>query len=167
MRGLAPLFIAISLISENTIRSLVGEKIEGTDYYILTVDIKSGNNIVVELESMGPISITDCVDISRQIEHNLDREEEDFSLQVTSPGLDKPLKDFRQYIKNIGRTLNLKLKDDKELEAELIQADQEKITIKTSRKERIPGKKRKELIVEEHVLKYSDIKQAKIKIVFK
>lgn len=145
----------------------MGEKIEGTDYYILSVEIKSGNNIFVELESMGPVAISDCVDISRQIEHNLDREEEDFSLQVSSPGLDKPLKDFRQYIKNIGRTLKVKLEKDTELEGVLAEANQENITLKTSRKERVPGKKRKELIEEEHVLTYPEIKQARIKIMFK
>lgn len=145
----------------------MGEKIEGTDYYILSVEIKSGNNIFVELESSGPVAISDCVDISRQIEHNLDREEEDFSLQVSSPGLDKPLKDFRQYIKNIGRTLKVKLEKDTELEGLLTEANQENITLKTSKKERVPGKKRKELIEEEHVLAYPDIKQARIKIMFK
>ncbi|MCA1763232.1 MAG: ribosome assembly cofactor RimP [Cryomorphaceae bacterium] len=155
------------MITENTIRALVGEKIEGTDYYILSVEIKSGNNIFVELESMGPVAISDCVDISRQIEHNLDREEEDFSLQVSSPGLDKPLKDFRQYVKNIGRTLKVKLEKDTELEGVLAEANQENITLKTSRKERVPGKKRKELIEEEHVLTYPEIKQARIKIMFK
>jgi len=167
VRGLAPLFIDHILISENTIRSLVGEKIEGTDYYILSVDIKPGNNITVELEGMGPVSISDCVDISRQIEHNLDRELEDFSLQVTSPGLDKPLKDFRQYIKNVGRTLKVKLEEGQELEGELLEADQEKIVLQTKTKKRVEGKKRKELIVEDHQLIYPDIKQAKIKILFK
>lgn len=108
------------MINENTIRALVSEKIAETDYYLLSVEIKAGNNIIVELERMGPVSISDCVDISRQIEHNLDREEEDFSLSVSSPGLDKPLRDYRQYIKNIGRFLSIRLADGTELEGELI-----------------------------------------------
>lgn len=120
----------------------------------------------MELESAGPVSITDCVDFSRQIEHNLDREAEDFSLQVSSPGLDKPLRDYRQYIKNVGRSLDLKMMDGREFEAELLSATDESIVVKTSRKEKIPGKKRKELIEEEHTLAYVDIAQAKIKIKF-
>lgn len=155
------------MITENTIRALVAEKIEDTEYYLLSVDIRPGNVINVELESMGPVSILDCVDISRQIEHNLDREEEDFSLQVSSPGLDKPLRDYRQYIKNVGRELKIKLMDNTDIEGELLKADAEKIEVKESRKERVEGKKKKEIVEINHVLAYAEIKQAKIKITFK
>jgi len=155
------------LITEDTIRVLIDEKIDGTDYYVLSLDIKPGNVITVELESSGPVGITDCVDISRQIEHNLDRENEDFALQVSSPGLDKPLRDHRQYIKNVGRELKVRLNDDSEIAGELIEADAEKIKLHTSRKERLEGKKKKVLIEEDIVLKYDEIKQAKIKINFK
>ncbi|MEM9052243.1 MAG: ribosome assembly cofactor RimP [Bacteroidota bacterium] len=155
------------MITENTIRGLVAEKIEGTDYYILEVDIKPGNNIKVELESMGPVSISDCVDISRQIEHNLDRDAEDFSLQVTSPGLDKPLRDHRQYMKNVGRNLKIQRTEGSELEGELIAANEEGVKVFTKRKERVPGKKKKITIEEEVELSYAEIRQAKIKINFK
>lgn len=155
------------MITENTIRSLVAEKIEGTEYYILDLDIKAGNIIKLELESMGPVSISDCVDISRQIEHNLDREEEDFALQVSSPGIDKPLRDPRQYIKNVGRSLAVKLTEGAEVEGELMAADENGIKVHTKRKERVPGKKKKILIEEELDLSYTEIKQAKIKINFK
>ncbi|MGB6038142.1 MAG: ribosome assembly cofactor RimP [Cryomorphaceae bacterium] len=155
------------MITENTIRSLVAEKIEGTEYYILELEIKPGNNIKVELESMGPVSISDCVDISRQIEHNLDREAEDFALQVSSPGIDKPLRDPRQYMKNVGRSLKVKLSEGEEVEGELMNADEKGIKLLTKRKERVPGKKKKILIEEELDLTYPEIKQAKIKINFK
>lgn len=155
------------MIDENTIRTLVKEKIAETDYYLLSVDIKPGNNIFVELERMGPVSISDCVDISRQIEHNLDREEEDFSLSVSSPGLDKPLRDYRQYIKNIGRHLDIRLTDGTELEGELIDANEEHIKVKEQKKERVAGKKKKESVELEHTFNYPEIKQAKIKIIFK
>jgi len=165
--GQQPLFLLPALITEDTIRALIDEKIDGTDYYVLSLDIKPGNNITVELESSGPVGITDCVDISRQIEHNLDRENEDFSLQVSSPGLDKPLRDYRQYIKNVGRELKVRLTDDSETSGELIEADAGKIKLRTSRKERLEGKKKKVVIEEDVVLNYGDIKQAKIKINFK
>jgi len=155
------------VITENTIRSLVAEKIEGTEYYILDLDIKAGNIIKLELESMGPVSISDCVDISRQIEHNLDREEEDFALQVSSPGIDQPLRDPRQYIKNVGRSLSVKLTEGAEVEGELMAADENGIKVHTKRKEQVPGKKKKILIEEEMDLTYPEIKQAKIKINFK
>ena len=155
------------MITENTIRSLVNEKIENTDYYLLSVEIKAGNNIFVELERMGPVSISDCVDISRQIEHNLNREEEDFSLSVSSPGLDKPLRDYRQYIKNIGRHLKVQLTDSRVVEGELMAADQAQITLKEIKKVRVEGKKKKETVENDHIIKYPEIQQAKIKIIFK
>lgn len=155
------------MITENTIRALIGTKIEGTEYYILSLDIGPGNAIVVELENSGPVSIEDCVAISRAIEHNLDREAEDFSLQVSSPGLDKPLRDHRQYIKNVGRTLKVRLADNEEVEGELRSADAEKIVLFTQRKERVEGKKKRILVEEERELTYPEIKQAKIKINFK
>lgn len=165
--GLPPLFLLPQLITESTVRALIDEKIAGTDYYVLRLEIKSGNNISVELESMGPVGISDCVDISRQIEHNLDREAEDFSLQVSSPGLDKPLIDYRQYIKNKGRDLKILMNDDTEVTGTLTDADEAKITLHTERKEKLPGKKKKVKIEEDKVLPYTDIKQAKIKINFK
>ena len=155
------------MITENTIRTLVAEKIADTEYYLLSVDIRPGNVINVELESMGPVSILDCVDISRQIEHNLDREAEDFSLQVSSPGLDKPLRDYRQYVKNIGRELKIKLMDDTEIQGELLKADAERIEVKETKKVRVDGKSKKEIVEINHVLAYSEIKQAKIIITFK
>lgn len=164
---MAPLFIKLNLITENKIRELVAEKIENTDYYILSVDVKPGNSIYVEIESMGPVSIEDCVSISRQIEHNLNRDEEDFSLQVASPGLDKPLRDYRQFIKNIGRDLNLRLSDNKEMKGELIHADEDKIQVKEIKKEKVEGKKKKVMVEHVHTISYPEIKQAKIRITFK
>lgn len=155
------------MITENKIRELVAEKIEHTDYYLLSVDVKPGNAIYVELESMGPVSIEDCVEISRQIEHNLNREEEDFSLQVASPGLDKPLRDYRQYIKNIGRELDIRLLNNAEIKGELVQADEEKIQVKEIKKEKVEGKKKKVTVEHMHTISYPEIKQAKIRITFK
>jgi ribosome maturation factor RimP len=155
------------VITENKIRKLIAEKIEGTEYYILSLNIGPGNNIVVELENSGPVSISDCVDISRQIEHNLDRESEDFALQVSSPGIDKPLRDYRQYIKNVGRDLKIMLARGEEIEGTLKAATQEGIELHTARKERVEGKKKKEIIEETLKMGYHEIKQAKIIINFK
>lgn len=116
---------------------------------------------------MAPVAISDCVDISRQIEHNLDREEEDFSLSVSSPGLDKPLKDYRQYVKNVGRFLRVRLADGTEIEGELTEADKDGICLKEVKKVRLDGAKKKERIETEYKLKFPEIKQAKIKIIFK
>ena len=155
------------MITENTIRQLIDARIEGTDQYILAVEIKPGNNITVELESTGAVSIEDCIDVSRAIEHNLDREQEDFSLKVTSPGLDKPLRDYRQFVKNVGRQLKIKLADGHEVEGDLLAADESGIKLHTRHQERVEGKKKKIWVEKDHELSYPEIKEAKVKINFK
>ena len=105
--------------------------------------------------------------VSRNIEHNLDREEADFELSVTSAGLDKGLRVFPQYKKNIGREVDVKLVDGGEINGTMIDATPEQIVIQTTRKEKLEGKKKKEVIVEDHVLPMNKVKETKIVISFK
>lgn len=136
--------------------------------FIVDLRISDTNVISLEIDSeTGSVSIDDCVRVSRNIEHNLDREEQDFELSVSSAGLDKPLRVLKQYPKNIGRELKVKTVSGDKVEGVLTEADAEGIVLQTSRKERIEGKKKKELIVEDIPLKYADIKEAKVVISFK
>lgn len=136
--------------------------------FIVDLRISDTNVISLEIDSeTGGVSIDDCVRVSRNIEHNLDREEQDFELSVSSAGLDKPLRVLKQYPKNIGRELKVKTVSGDKVEGVLTEADAEGIVLQTSRKERIEGKKKKELIVEDIPLKYADIKEAKVVISFK
>lgn len=166
-RGESPLFVIINMISEKLVRQLIEEKISGTDYYILNLSISPGNNIKVEIESTKPVSISDCVDISRQVEHNLDREAEDFSLSVSSPGVGEPLQDYRQYVKNIGREVNIRLTDGSEIAGTLISADEKSTTVEHSFKQKIEGTKKKEIVTEVKTLDYDKIKETKVQISFK
>ena len=77
------------------------------DLYLVDLKISAGNDIVVILEGDKSLSLQDCLDVSRAIEFNLDREAVDFSLQVMSPGLSEPLLFPRQYRRNIGRDLEV------------------------------------------------------------
>src|SRR5690606_8963013 len=122
--------------------------------FIVDLRISDTNVISLEIDSeTGGVSIDDCVRVSRNIEHNLDREEQDFELSVSSAGLDKPLRVLKQYPKNIGRELKVKTVSGDKVEGVLTEADAEGIVLQTSRKERIEGKKKKELIVEDIPLK--------------
>jgi ribosome maturation factor RimP len=105
--------------------------------------------------------------VSRNIEHNLDRESEDFELHVSSAGLDKPFRVLAQYIKNIGREVKLVTNDGKKHEGLLTAATAEEVTLEKSRMEKIEGKKKKELIVEQLVFPMTQIKETKIVISFK
>jgi len=158
------------MISKKIVRRLAEERIEELDngLFIVELKISSNNAITIELDKHeGNVAITDCMSVSRNVEHNLDREEQDFELSVTSAGLDKGLRVFAQYLKNIGREVKVKLNEGGKLEGLMTEATQESITIQTTRKEKIEGRKKKETIVEDHVLPMESIKETKIVISFK
>lgn len=155
------------MISKDRVKELVEERIEGTDIFIVELNVYEGNKIKVLLDADSGLAIQSCVSVSRNIEHNLDREEEDFELSVSSPGLDNPLKVVRQYKKNVGRSLKVKTLDETKFEGVLETADEEKIIILERRKERIEGRKKKEWIEERHEIMYDNIKEAKVVISFK
>lgn len=158
------------MISKNKIKDLAQERIDelNNDLFIVDISISSANVIQIELESAnGNVAIKDCVSVSRNVEHNLDREEQDFELHVSSAGLDKPFRVVQQYVKNIGRSVTVNPNEGKKVEGDLIAADETSFTIRTTRKERIEGKKKKEIIVDDLVFNYNDVKETKIIITFK
>jgi ribosome maturation factor RimP len=158
------------MLNREYIIELAEERIAELDKGLFIVDLRIGesNSIMLEIDSeIGNVSIDDCIRVSRNIEHNLDREEQDFELHVSSAGLDRPLRVTRQYPKNIGRELKVKTEDGRKIEALLVAADENGILLKTERKEKVEGKKKKEVIVEEIPLKYTEIKEAKVVISFK
>lgn len=155
------------MISKERVQELIDERIEGTDIFVVELSISDSNQIKVLLDADNGLSIEKCISVSRNIEHNLDREEEDFELTVSSSGLDNPLKVTRQYIKNIGRSLKVKQVEGGSLEGKLETADEEGIVIVERRKERVEGRKKKEWIEEKHELKYDNILEAKVVISFK
>ena len=158
------------MISKERVRELVLERINelNNGLFIVDISISAKNDISVELDKHdGGVSVQDCVSVSRNVEHNLDREEQDFSLNVSSAGLDKGLRVFDQYKKNVGRELKLKLMDGTSIEGELMLAEEDGITIQTKRKVQVEGKKKKELMIEDFKIPMEQIKEAKIVISFK
>ena len=158
------------MISKKNIEALAKERIDelGKDLFIVGISIATGNVIRVELESAeGNVAIEDCVSVSRNIEHNLDREEQDFELHVSSAGLDQPLRVVQQFKKNVGRDVKTKLEDGSKLEGLLKEATDEYFVVETSRKDRLEGKKKKVLVTEDHKINYKEDKGTKIVISFK
>ncbi len=158
------------MISKKIVKQLINERIEELDNGLFIVDLRisSNNQINVELDKYeGNVSVDDCIRVSRNVEHNLDREEQDFELSVSSSGLDKGLRVFAQYKKNIGRDVKVKRKEGGKIEGTLIDATKEQIIVQNSRKERIEGKKKKETIVEDHIIPMSNVLETKIVISFK
>jgi len=145
----------------------VEEKIDGTDYFLVDLSVSSSNAILVEIDSAEGVKISDCVAISRHIEGNLDREEVDFELSVSSAGVGRPFKILKQYEKNIGKEVEVLLVDGQKLKGELQKADKDGIVLKTSRKDRVEGKKKKEIIIEHKNIPMDGIKETKVIISFK
>jgi ribosome maturation factor RimP len=99
------------MIDRKEIERLVEERIQELDngLYVVEMTISSTNVIRIEIDKInGGVTVADCVSVSRNVEHNLDREKADFELHVSSAGLDKPFRHINQYIKNVGRTINVK-----------------------------------------------------------
>lgn len=139
---------------------------ERTDLFLIDLKVSSGNDIVVILDGDEGVTLQDCLDASRAIENNLDREEEDFSLQVMSAGLSEPLTLPRQYAKNIGRALAITTKDGKSVKGELSSTDENGIVLLHKyRKPKEVGKGKVDA-VEEIKINYPDIAKAVIEIKF-
>ena len=152
------------MINKKKIEELALERIAelDKDLFIVEISISASNSMRVEIDSaFGNVAIEDCISVSRNIEHNLDREEQDFELQVSSPGLDKPFRVVQQYKKNVGREVKLTSLNGVKLEGVLKSADDNGVVIETTRKERLEGKKKKVTLVEEHPFNYDEIKETK------
>lgn len=160
------------MIDARTVHHLANEFLEGGSGFIVDVKVASGNVIKIDLENDERTSIEDCVALSRHIEGSFDREEEDFSLDVGSPGLDKPLKVLRQYLKLIGKQVSVNPIEGKKIEGELVNIEEvdgeiQGLVLKTREKKRVDGRKAKQWVEEEHRFQTSDIEWTKVIISFK
>ena len=149
------------------VEQLVHEFLETRkDLYLVDLKISAGDDITVILDGDEGLSLQDCLDASRAIEFNLDREEHDFSLQVMSPGLSEPLKLPRQFKKNMGREIEVLLNSDEKIQGEVVAVDDEKVTIVLRyRRPKLIGKG-KEDVVENKEIPYTEIKKALVVIKF-
>lgn len=137
-----------------------------TDLFLVDLKISASSDVIVILDGDNGVTLQDCLDASRAIEFNMDREIHDFSLQVMSAGLSEPLESPRQFKKNIGREIEVMLNDSSEIEGELLSVDEEKIVLKLEyRRPKLIGKG-KEDVVEEKEIPYSEIKKALVVIKF-
>lgn len=152
------------MIGKELILNLAEEALEGTGIYVVKVDIKPSNNIFISLDSNTGVKIEDCIKLSRFINSKLDREVEDFSLEVSSFGLTQGLQLPIQYVKNIGRDVTVLKNDGEKLIGTLIEASEDSFTIRPKTKSKT---KKKEEEVERLEILYKDTKEVKVVITFK
>ncbi|PZX94008.1 ribosome assembly cofactor RimP [Flavobacterium aquariorum] len=139
--------------------------LEKPSVFLIDLTITDSFKIIIGIDGDNGVVLQDCIDVSRAVESNLDREEQDYSLEVASVGVGSPLKLVRQYKKNIGRTLIVKTNTEN-IEAELVEAND--LFIILSWKAREPKKigKGKETVQKEQQIPYSDIKEAIVTVTF-
>jgi ribosome maturation factor RimP len=135
--------------------------------FIVDVQVSASNVIKVFVDSFDGLTIDRCVEISRYLENCLDREKEDFELQVSSPGLTESFRLKEQYLKNEGREVEIVTADGTKRTGLLKEAKSDFILLETSSREKVEGHKKKQLVVKEHHIDYSDIKNAKVVVSFK
>ena len=150
------------------VKSLLDEALElNKELFLVYFDINESNHISVIVDGDKGVSVSECMRISRNIDHNFDREEEDFSLEVSSFDISHSLTIPRQYIKNIGRKLKIKTVADEKFEGTLLSfSDDNKFVLKW--KERVPKTigKGKMTVEKQQEFSIDDVKEAKVVIIF-
>jgi ribosome maturation factor RimP len=154
------------MISKDIVRNSVLAVIHETSIFLVDVNVNSANRISVKVDKPEGITIDDCVNISRAIESGLNRETEDFELEVSSPGLTEPLTVLEQYRKNCGRPVDVVKRDGQKISGLLQQADDEGIILHVKTKIRETGQKRPKTVMQPVTLNFNDIKTTKVTITF-
>jgi len=138
-----------------------------SDCFFVDASVNPGNQIVVEIDHDTAVGIDDCVALSRFIEERLDRNVEDYDLEVGSSGIGTPFKIVRQYQKNRGKEVEVLLKNGVKLKGILQSADEKGCTITVAKQVKPEGSKRKETVMEDQTYPYDEIKYTKNIIIFK
>lgn len=166
MRGLIVPSFYKNMTFKEKVSELINEGLEEKpSVFLIDLTITDAFKIIVTLDGDNGVTLQDCIDISRAIENNLDREEQDFSLEVASGGVSAPLKLVRQYKKNIGRTLQVKTATEI-ITAALVDANDDFITLTWTAREPKEIGKGKVTVEKKLELPYADIKEAIVTITF-
>ena len=132
--------------------------VESRGCFITEVTISSDNDIVLAIESEeGTVDMDDCVAVNNAFLAVFDQEKEDYSLTVTSAGLDQPFKILKQYQKAVGTKVEVKTRDGRKLTGTLVSADEDNFVLSYEVKEAVPGKKKKEMVKHEDTFAYDEI----------
>ena len=155
------------MIDKNAVKQLVDTWLEGKDYFLTDITISTDDRIVVEIDHKDGVWIEDCVALSRFIEDGLNRDEEDFELEVGSAGIGQPFKVHKQYEIHQGDTVEVLTAEGKELIGTLADVQPESFTVTVTEKVKEEGKKRPVMKERDVRLNFADVKWTKYYIDFK
>lgn len=151
---------------QNKVTELLNSALEEDgSLFLIDFSISTDNRIKVVIDGDAGVTVQDCIKISRAIEHNLDRDEVDFALEVASAGATAPLVLPRQYKKNLGRKMEVKTPDDT-IEGNLTEVTEEGIILEWKAREPKPIGKGKVTVRKKQEIDFSDIKEAKVILKF-
>ena len=149
------------MIKAALIEELISEKLRQDNMFIVELSVKPGNKITLVIDNVKGVPISYCIEINKLIEAGLDRDKEDFELEVASAGIGQPFKVKGQYQKNIGRDVEVLSLDGKKFIGKLTAVADDTFSVEVGVMERIEGKKRKELQVNTVNYKFDEVKQVK------
>lgn len=154
------------MIDSEKVKELATEAIAEEGAFLVDLNISSDSRIKVLVDHLEGIRIEQLTRISRFVEHNLDREENDFAIEVSSPGIDLPFTLKEQYQKNVGRAIKVSLLDGSERKGDLIKFEEDMITISWTEKQPKPVGKGKVKVTKEEVISLKDIKETSLELRF-
>lgn len=155
------------MIDKQKVIELTQEWLSGKEYFLVDVAISKSDKITVEIDHADGVWIEDCADLSRHIESGLSRDTEDYELEVGSAGLGQPFKVLQQYLIHIGKEVETLSKAGKKLKGILKEANEQEFVITTTKKAKVEGCKRPQLVEEDIKFSYDDVKYTKYIINFK
>jgi ribosome maturation factor RimP len=155
------------MIDKKLVESIVNEQLNPDEEFVVDITVSASNKIMVLLDGDNGITIDRCVKVSRAIEQSFDRDEEDFELEVASAGLSESLRLPRQYKKNVGRSLEVVKSDGQKLKGLLLSANDSTLALEVESMVKPEGKKRKEKVVEQFEIPYTEVKSAFVVISFR
>ncbi len=155
------------MISKDIVYQIVENFIANTDYFLVDLKITQDNCISVEIDSFEGVTIDFCADLNKHIESEIDREIEDYELEVGSEGLTEPFKVLKQYEKNIGNDVETLTKSGKKITGVLTEVNENNFVLEIEKSEKPEGAKRKVIVSETLTFPYEDIKTTKYIIRFK
>lgn len=149
------------MIDPTLIENIVAAKFKGDDVFIVELAVRPGNKIALTIDSYNGIPISYCIEVSKLIEANLDRDQEDFELEVASAGIGQPFKVLKQYHKNLNNEVEILTADGKKIKGKLTAVAEDCFSVEIEEMVKVEGKKRKELQVQVVDFKFDEVKQIK------
>lgn len=155
------------MIEKSAVSKIVEEWLGGKNYFLVDVTVNPNDKIVVEIDHAEGVWIEDCVELSRYIESKLNREEEDYELEVGSAGIGQPFKVLQQYYNHVDEKVEVLTKAGRKLTGTLKDANEEQFTVGVEKKTKEDGAKRPKVVEEDETFTYDEVKYTKYLICFK